>query len=559
MKKLIGGLFSIIALFSCSHPGRQAELLQQAQYVVEDEPSLALGLLDSISNPQGMGKDLYMQYIVAKVQAKYKTYRDITRDSLILEARSYFEKEGNLTQAMLANYYAGSLYYGKGNRDKELEYTNRAEYYARKAGNNLYTGRSLNIKGTIYYDKRQLDSAIVNYRRALGYYRECENTTLNTLDVIRLVGLSYYNLSNTDSAYFYFNKGLQLANQNNRRAYQATFTHMLGANYLKQNDYKKASAYVNKALAETQNDEERNRIYQTLLNLYNKTNLPDSAGYFSKKLENVLPEITYIYTLRGSYQALSEYYSKAGDYTRASVYKDSVMAVNQRISDFQNMEKIAEIEYRHTAELHQKEMEKLRMRNYITYICAIAVITMLGVIYFFRARYLKRERKREAEKNAIISRQLEIQDRLVAQQQEILSCMQDIYSDISNEWIDIEQQVQVLAKEFGVTQEPVLYTRIKQLVENFKQNTNRQLVEIAKGYFIKRPYGKKAIESLSDRELLVFMLYYCGYTRKNVSSIIGICPAKRNMLLRKLDIRNKLVKAGMPKDEIESIFFDKED
>jgi tetratricopeptide (TPR) repeat protein len=558
MKILIGGLFSILVLFSCSHPDGQVKLLQQAQLVVENEPLQALNLLDSISNPEGMGKDYYMQYIVAKVQAKYNVHQDITRDTLILEAQKYFEDTDNQGQAMLANYYVGSLYYGKDNRDMELEYTNRAEYYAHKTANNLYTGKCLNIKGSIYYDKRLLDSAIVKYKEALIYYQKCENIVANTLDVIRMIGLSYYNQNNMDSAYFYFNEGFQLANQKDNKAYQSTFTHMLGANYLKQNKYKEASVYLNKALAKTKKEEERQRIYQTLLNLYNCTNQLDSADYFSKKLEEVLPKVTYIYTLQGSYDALAEYYRKAGNHVQAAVYKDSLTAVNQRISDFQNLKKIAEIEYKHTIEIQQKEMEKLRMRNCIIWICTIAVIIALGVIYFFRARYLKRERKREKEKNRIISEQLDIQDKLVKRLQEILSCMKDIYSDISNEWVDIEKEVQKLTKEFGVTKEPELFTRVKQLVKNFKQNTNRQLVEIAKGYFIEHSYGKKAMESLNDRELLVFMLYYCGYTRKDVSLIIGVGPSKENMLYRKLNIRNKLVKAGMPEDEIISILFDKE-
>lgn len=558
MKKLIEGLFLMIILFSCSHRDRQVELLQQAQQVVEDNPSLALNLLDSISDPKEMGKDYYMQYIVTRVQAKYKDYQDIKDDSIILVAQQYFEKKGNSAQATVANFYTRNFYYENNNPFKELEYANLSEYHARKSGNNLYIGKNLHSKGSIYYDMRLLDSAIVNYKRALHYYQKCDAIG-GILDVIRMIGISYNIKNNTDSAYFYLDKGLHLARQKENKAYQTTFTHMLGANYLKQKNYRKASEYVNKALLETKSKEERNRIYITLVNLYTRTNQLDSAGYFSKKLEAVLPEITYLYTIRGSYNSLTNYYQKAGDYPQTLIYKDSVLAFNKKISEFQNLKKVAEIEHKHTAEIQQKEMEKLRIQGCIAWICAIAIIVLIGVISYFRIKQQKQKRIREEEKNRIISEQLEIQNRLVDQQQEILSYMQEIYSDISNEWVNIEKEVQKLTKEFGVEEVPPLFLRIKQLVENFKQNTNRQLIELAKGYFLKFPYGEKAIASLNEREMLVFMLYYCGYTRQKVSLIVGVKPTKGNMLRRKLQIRNKLVEAGMPVDEISKVLFTEDD
>jgi hypothetical protein len=51
------------------------------------------------------------------------------------------------------------------------------------------------------------------------------------------------------------------------------------------------------------------------------------------------------------------------------------------------------------------------------------------------------------------------------------------------------------------------------------------------------------------------MLYYCGYKRNDVAILLGVRPHKENMNFRKLDLRNKLLKAGMPKDDIGQILF----
>jgi len=559
MRKFIWGLSLFLILYSCKKNDHQLELLKQAQDIVEKDPSLAISLLDSIHNPERMDKDYYMQYIVAKTQAKFKTYQDISKDTLILEAQRYFEKTRNYAQAVLANYYAGCYYYENDNPDRELEYSKLSEYYARKTGNNLYIGKSLYSKGNIYHDKEMDDSAKINFRQSISYYQKCLDQQSYLLESIRMTGNLFYINDNLDSAYFYYDKGIRLAKEFNNEIYKVTFTHMLGNVYRKNGDYDKASPLLNKALLETLNQEEKNRIYMNLLKLYNSRNLLDSSAYISNILKQNIGDIGYIYTLQDIYKSISEYCQKAGNYEEALYYNNLLLEVNQKINDSKRLRTLAEIEHKYISEIQKKETDSLRMRNYITWICGIALIALIVVVAYYRHRnmrqVLQQKRLRQIEKNKMIGEKLKIQNLLVKQQDETMTYLQGVYWNLVNEWGEIEKKVKSIAKEYGAKEEPELYVRIKQLMGSFKENTNDQFIRQAKEHLRKKTYGEKALELLEDKDLLLFMLYYCGYKRKEVARLLDVNPKKENMIFRKLGLRNKLIEAGMPKEEIEKMLF----
>ena len=76
---------------------------------------------DTIFYPEkSLNKHDYMYYQVAKVQAKYKTYRPVKDDTLIFEARRYFAKHNkDLEKTTLAHFYSGAVYREQNDNKKE--------------------------------------------------------------------------------------------------------------------------------------------------------------------------------------------------------------------------------------------------------------------------------------------------------------------------------------------------------------------------------------------------------------------------------------------------------
>ena len=548
-------LLLILFLYSCKKGGYSIELLEQARTKMEANPAEALLLLDSIENPSQIDQDSYMRYVLLHVQAKSLLRKGIKNDTLIFEAQKYFETKNDAPRSALANYYAAGVYHENNAPDKELEHFMLAAHYARKAGNSLLQGKSRHSIGNLYYEKGVMDSAIVNYKQALDHYAKSGGMDSYRLQIMKFTGIAYQSEGKLDSAYHYFDKGLEYAKQLKDQPSQISFTHMLGTLYRKKGDYRKSADHLTTALSQTTDQQEEIRIYLSFLKLYNSTGLSDSAKFYSNLIKEHLAKITYPRTLEELYKSLSTYHEESGDYKEALYYDNLLLDLTRQINESNSLQKLAEADKKYKAALHQKELDSLQMRNYLYLLGGISLVLIVLVIAFFNNRTLRLKRQRIDERNALLEEQWQVQQKLLEHQSESLTYMQGIYRNIVTEWVEIDKQVKSLAKELGAKEEPELYVKIKKMVESFRQNTNEQLVGQAKEFFQKQPYGEKVLSTLIDKEFLLFMLYYCGYKRNDVAVLLGVRPHKENMNFRKLDLRNKLIKAGMPKEDIEEILF----
>lgn len=554
----------LIPLFqACKEDNHSIELLELAQQKAENDPAEALRLLNSIHGPETMDKDSYMRYIVTKVQAKSKAGIDITNDTLIFEAQRYFDNKNDYAQLALAHYYISSIYYKKGLPYKDFEHTQLAKYYAQKVGNSLLTAKSLHSMGLVYRDKEIFDSAILCFEEALKYYSKEEKTEKDRLEALKILGITYKDMGDSEKAYNIFNDGYKLSLSSNNLQYQVTFQHMLGTIYRDKKEYNKAEEYMQFALSQTLNPEEQRRIYLSLLVLYNNTNQLDSAGHYANLLKKVLPEITYPYTLQRSYSSLADYYRKTGNYKEVAKYSSLEKDIELQIYESNNSKLLAEADQKYKDALQKKEAERAHLRNQFLWICGVLAVLFVSAIIYFRIKHIRQEEagKRKLLKAELKAKEAEInaRKRIGEQQSKSIEYLQGIYGNIITNWGEIDKKVQALAKEYGATKEPELYGEIKNVIERFKQNTNQHLIQLAKNHLQEEPYGKEALSILDDKELLLFMLYYKEYKRSEVSILLGVNPHKQNMLLRKLELKNKLIRAGMPEESILQILFKEDD
>ncbi|GAB6122361.1 hypothetical protein JCM30204_35100 [Dysgonomonas termitidis] len=506
-----------------------------------------------------MSEDNYMQYIVTRVQAKSNVHRpDIKNDTLIFDAYKYFDNQKNIHQSALAHYHTGILYNLNEFADKELEHFKLAVYYAQKAHDSILAGKSFHWIGNLYHRKNMVDSAIVNYRQALKFYATSSKVEIYRLHTLFYMSFSYEVAGKLDSAMVYADKGMQLAKEFDNKPYLTSFTHLQGIIYRDLGNLQRSESYLQKALDKTADQNELRRICLSMLLLYNDMDKLDSARQYTDLLIKYIPEMTYIYTIQESYAAISDYYKKSGNYKAALYYNSLYDATTRKIKEADSSNKLAEADRRYKAIIEQKELAGMRLRNNLYTLGTISLILIILVLTCSCKKASQLKRQRITERNKLLEEQSQVQEKLLEQQHKNLTYMQDIYRSIVDEWVDIDKKVKTLAKEFGVKEEPELYMKIKQMIEGFKENTNHQLVGQAKEFFLKQPYGENAISVLKDKDFLLFMLYYCGYKRNDVAILLGVNPHKDNMAFRKLNLRNKLLKAGMQQEVIEKILFSEE-
>ncbi|WP_165022574.1 tetratricopeptide repeat protein [Dysgonomonas sp. ZJ279] len=533
-------------LFSCKKNDLSLDLLIQAQSTVATKPIDALKLLDSIHNPKDMDRNSYMQYIITLTQAKLIANQDVTSDSLIVEAQKYFNNTKNPQKAALANFYAGRVYQEKQMHDEAMKAFLQAETYARQSNNNILIGKCIHNIGFSYFERNIMDSSIVRARQALEYFSKSDNTESLKAHTINLIGRTYEALRIYDSAYFYFDKSLEIANRIGDKPLQAIAISNIGLAYDGMKEYKKAVDYYQKALTMTSNPIDSVRIHLNLSILYIQKNQTDSAIHYNNLMKDKLSLISDNYMIRNAYKFLAKSNKEAGNEKEAEYYSNLQKQVEQKILEVNNSQRLSDIERKYQLSLREKELESLQVRSYLHMSIGISVAILIVLITWFRNKSNRLKHAQEVEKNKLLEQKLEN-----------LLFLQSIYQHIITEWVSIEEEVKSLAIEFGAQEEPSIYGRIRQMVEDVKKKTNKQLIENAKDYLRKEPFGEQAITALTDKELLISMLSYCGYNKKEMALILGDMAGSKNLHVQKLDIQRKLLNAGMSESRTNEILFAK--
>lgn len=386
---LLIGLF----LLSCQKDNSQEKLLEQAQNnLVIGKPDITLNLLDSIKNPEKMDKDDYMKYIVAYVGAKKETKADITKDTLIFEAQSYFNDKGDAQNSALANYYSGWVYYVNNKLPQSLESFMYSANAADKSQNYLLAAKSFNNVGYIYYKENLLDSAICNYKLALTYYGKLENISQLEIETFTNVGLSYEESNKFDSAYFYYNKALNKSVDVNNEKYQSFSLQNLGVLCYKIKEYEKAIKYFESALNLSFTDEENIRKMRiSLLDIYNKKGDVKSAKQYADLVIADLPEVTYKYTSKEMYAALAEYYKQLGDYKQAFQYSEQEKIIKEQIEKEADASALLAADKNYY--LVQKEREVQEFKSHINFLLIIGLIIFCVILAF--VLFVWRNRKKD--------------------------------------------------------------------------------------------------------------------------------------------------------------------
>lgn len=538
----IGLLLLICFLISCNSKDKSAEYLKQAQATVEQNPSAAIILLDSIYLPEEMNKDDYMQYIVTRIQAKYKNYQDITSDTLIFEALKYFEQKENPQQTALANYYTAAFYLENKMPAKAIESFLHSEYYAKKAGDNLLTGKISENIGYLHFQQNVLDSALIRYQSAFNYYAKEDSTDNFQLQAINMIGRIYSRKQESDSAYLYFNRGFEIAEKAKDQKYISYFTHNLGVTLLKMNKYEKAENYLQNALNKSVNIEDSLKIYLNLsLLFYNKTNQLELAKHYNDLMQSRLPEIKDNHILESLYGALADYNRQKGDYKEALHYRDLQADVNLEIAKQNKAEELFAAEKRYEFFLEKKEASNLRMRSYLYISISVFLAILIVSITYFRSRHARLKHNKEKE--------------LLEQKLENYEFVQNVYTDIINQWTKLERQAKALTIKYIKDEDPLIYGEMRAFMNYLSSMSNIKFIESSRDFLREQPNGDKAVEIMDETELLLLMLLYNKYNEEEISNILGqVLVNQKNIQDRKSDIIAKLEKAGMSNTFIEKIF-----
>lgn len=169
----------------------------------------ALVLVKRIDNSKLHGEELAYYYLL-RTQSEYNTYQQITSDSTISLAISYYSSIHELKKLARSYFYRAGIRYGLGKEKDALDDLQRAKEINKKiSGNDALCHNVFFLIASINISHHEYELAVKNSKQALNYSLKTQKMDCIAYDYVQLSCI-YYNIGNQDSSRFFIDKSISM-------------------------------------------------------------------------------------------------------------------------------------------------------------------------------------------------------------------------------------------------------------------------------------------------------------------------------------------------------------
>lgn len=487
-----------LLLYSCSNESDvDKKCITRAMDLIEENPSQALAILDSIENINDRSKENQMLYIVALVEAKNRLDLDLSKDTLIFQAQEYYNKTNNIKIATRANISAGIVRYRVGQKTLAMKSFLTSIELAEKKQDYFSLGRSYNNIGYVYYREDLMDSAIVNYQKALSYYHQADGTENAQLLTLKFLGISYGVVEDFENAHKYLLQGLEIAKASNDIKEQSKISHFLGFVVRDMGKYDEAAQYYNKALIGA-SSKDSIKIELSYSKLYNIENKPEQAKKHIDIITNKIANIKDYYTLQIIYTSLADYYKQTGDYQKAIHYIDQRRMASLRIKEQSQALSIVKAKQEDVIEKQDIKINKLHEKI----IVCVIIIVLITILFIRIIWFMVKSDKKRQEEEVVTLKVLDMHSKGMHK-------LSSTYEELLNQIVFMNEEFHQLKDSSGQ----------RELASVIRENFNNNLYDWAKGYISELSFHKEITDNFSDKEILILVLSCYKYSEIEISRI----------------------------------------
>lgn len=220
MKHLFAVILSLLLLTACGENGRNSQLLNRAEAVMEDSCEVALSILqDSIDTTTLTTERGRAIYAVLLSQALDKNYIDIASDSIIAPAVEYFEDittdddSIDVRYAMLTNFYLGRIKFNANDFSNSLIANLKAEEYGLAINDYFYLGLIYRNLAFLQNNSYNFDDELRYSKLSLENFKKSNNPTHYNWAILDLA-TSFNNNRQFNDAITLFQKVINIATIN---------------------------------------------------------------------------------------------------------------------------------------------------------------------------------------------------------------------------------------------------------------------------------------------------------------------------------------------------------
>ena len=244
LKRLFHIVLVLLLLSACG--GREAQrMLERAEAVMNESPSEAIALLDSISD-EGLSRSQQMRRLLLLTNAQNKCDTVFRSDSIQRLLVAYYDRHGSANERMLAHYLLGRTYYEAGETPLALECYQEAAECADTISKDCdykQLSRVYAQMAEILY-KQQLYREQMKYERKAARYAWKGKDTLSALMCYEQEYIAYKKLGLTDSAVFIIENVASLYDKYGYPSDAAISLGTIVLTLIEKGEYSKASEYM---------------------------------------------------------------------------------------------------------------------------------------------------------------------------------------------------------------------------------------------------------------------------------------------------------------------------
>ncbi len=391
----------VFFLGGCKPQPEAPQLLADAQRFMENNPDSAMLLIDSLFYPEkSLRHEDYMRYLVLHVQARYKTNRPVADDTLVFRARDHYsdrlDKEPRM--AALAWFYSGCVYREREDYEKAMLHYKKAETYATGTADTALQGLIQYNLGDLFAVQDLFSKAQENYKAAARFYGEHPEKEAYSLSA---VGRMFLLDKNPDSAFFYFQKGLEAAKPTNDKVLQSLLAQNTGVAYQQIGQYAEAERYFRQSYRYNRDKEDQARSYLNLAKLFAQTEQLDSAAFYAGKLKNSVESSDDNYLKASAYKFLADWEKARGRDNEAFAYQNKRIHSLNRIMDDRKDQSVYEIEQKYNYGQMQNFYNQrfIRFQQWLMGLMGVLLVVVVSLLFLFWRMLKERAAKLRMQEN----------------------------------------------------------------------------------------------------------------------------------------------------------------
>lgn len=537
-------IWIVLNIISCQRNNSDTtEILVKLEESVEKKPDSVLSILDSIIDPYILKEEDHNKFLLLQIQAKDKSYKNISSDTLLFQVKDYYLKKNDIDNTALASYYCGRILQEQNEDKRAIKEYQTAEKYAEDTKNNTLKGLIQNAIGSILLKQFIETEAIKHFSKAASYFNLANNTR-NEIVTYNQMGNTYLMKSISDSAFYYYKKGFKLAEMVNDSLQMSNITQCMGIAYRQTGNFNQAVESFRNAEKYIGNNDYKAKLYLNLSKtFYEKGNQDSAKLYVNKSL--IIAKDDDVNLLANIYKTLSQIEENQGNYSQSLFfYKKYADNLEQIVDENKNI-KILELQKKYEYEHFQNENNRLKIKEQKTFLLFTIVIIIFGIVSVFFYK-----KSQDSKKNAL------------EKENKVLDAEKKIYQliEMSNNYDDRENSIKsVLLHHFDILKKTAL---LKQYLKNSDEQDHRlvkKVNEIVYGqdslnwsifyqdmdkiYDSRFERLKTKYPLLDEVEFRVCCLTYANLSCSEIGIILDLSPntvqMKRSSIRKKLGIESQ--------------------